>query len=85
MPIYEYQCPDCRHRFEVLQSIREKATKNCPKCPGKKVERLISHTSFSLKGGGWFKDGYNKKKQAIKKTNSDTNKTKKEAKETKKP
>ncbi|MCB1215641.1 MAG: zinc ribbon domain-containing protein [Deltaproteobacteria bacterium] len=61
MPIYEYYCPDCGYEFEILQSIKDKTKKKCPQCQGKKVKRLISQTSFSLKGGGWFKDNYSKK------------------------
>ena len=57
MPIYEYRCKSCKKDFEVLQKITEPPLAKCPQC-GKKVKRLISQTSFSLKGGGWYKDGY---------------------------
>jgi putative FmdB family regulatory protein len=58
MPIYEYACPACGHQFEEWQKITDKPVKVCPKCKAKKVERLISQTSFHLKGGGWYSDLY---------------------------
>lgn len=62
MPIYEYICEECKHEFEyyVISSNQEEPI--CPKCYSKKVEKLISGSSFHLKGGGWFSDGYQKKK-----------------------
>lgn len=57
MPVYEYECQDCGKNFEELQSINDKPLKICKFCGGI-VRRLISQTSFSLKGGGWYKDGY---------------------------
>ena len=58
MPIYEYACAACGHQFEEWQKITDKPVKTCPKCKAKKVERLISATSFHLKGGGWYSDLY---------------------------
>src|SRR4051794_1392664 len=58
MPIYEYECP--RHgRYEVNQRITEAALTTCtqPDCK-ESVRKLISSTSFALKGGGWYSDGY---------------------------
>jgi putative FmdB family regulatory protein len=60
MPIYEYECESCG-RFEVTQRITEDALKTCSKC-GKPVHRLVSATSFCLKGGGWYKDLYGSSK-----------------------
>lgn len=57
MPTYEYHCKSCKKNFEAFQKISEKPLTKCPSC-GKKVKRLISQTSFALKGGGWYKDGY---------------------------
>lgn len=62
MPTYEYHCPDCNHEFERFQSITAKPVKTCPECGKRKVQRLISNTSFILKGGGWYADGYADKK-----------------------
>ena len=65
MPIYEYKCNKCDHQFETMQGINDEPLKTCPKdkCPKKKhskgeLTKLISQTSFALKGGGWAKDGY---------------------------
>ena len=58
MPIYEYACQACGHQFEEWQKIKDPPVKVCPKCKAKKVERLISQTSFHLKGGGWYSDLY---------------------------
>ena len=62
MPVYEYECGACSHRFEEWQKISDKPIKTCPKCKAKKVEKLISATSFHLKGGGWYSDLYSSKK-----------------------
>ncbi len=58
MPIYEYECQACGHRFEEWQKMSDDPIKVCPKCKKRKVEKLISHTSFQLKGGGWYSDLY---------------------------
>ena len=66
MPTYEYACPDCNHQFERVQPITADPIKTCPECGKRKVHRLISATSFILKGGGWYSDGYADKKAASK-------------------
>ncbi len=58
MPYYEYACSKCETEFEVEQRITEDPIKSCPKCRSRRVKRLISRTSFTLKGGGWYADGY---------------------------
>ena len=57
MPIYEYQCESCSRRFEVMQRITEPLLATCEKCGGH-VRRLISQTSFVLKGSGWYVTDY---------------------------
>jgi putative FmdB family regulatory protein len=59
VPIYEYKCEECEYEFEEFQSIKEPPVESCPKCKGK-VKKVISMTSFSLKGDGWAKSGYSK-------------------------
>lgn len=59
MPIYEYDCPKCGE-FERRQSVSDPVLKRCPTCKGK-VTKLISSSAFSLKGGGWYSDAYQKK------------------------
>ena len=59
MPIYEYQCQKCG-TFEVTQRITEKPLAKCPTCKGK-VRKLISNTSFQLKGTGWYITDYARK------------------------
>src|SRR5271155_87306 len=56
MPIYEYKCNHCGV-FEVTQRITENPLRKCPTCKGK-VERIISATSFVLKGSGWYVTDY---------------------------
>src|SRR5215472_10447422 len=62
MPIYEYSCPTCGE-FEVSQRITESPLKKCPTCKSK-VRKLISATSFQLKGTGWYATDYGGKKEA---------------------
>jgi putative FmdB family regulatory protein len=59
MPIYEYQCDKCG-TFEVTQRITEKPLGKCPTCKSK-VRKLISNTSFQLKGTGWYITDYARK------------------------
>ena len=58
MPKYDYRCKACGHEFEAEQRITADALKDCPSCSKPELERLISRTSFALKGGGWYKDAY---------------------------
>ncbi len=62
MPIYEYECEKCGP-FEVMQRITEAPLKRCETC-GKPVKKLMSNTSFALKGGGWYKDLYSSSKSS---------------------
>lgn len=71
MPIYEYHCADCGEEFEFLQKMSDPPLATCPKCQ-KQVKRLISQTSFSLKGSGWYKDGYSPPKVKGEKAASET-------------
>ena len=57
MPVYEYECKECSRIFEVQQKIADKPLSHCPEC-NKPVKKLMSMSSFQLKGGGWYADGY---------------------------
>ncbi len=70
MPIYEFECESCHKITEVTQSISAPPLGACPDCAGS-VKKLISQSSFQLKGGGWYADGYSaaaKKEGAPKET-----------------
>ena len=60
MPIYEYSCDTCGEKFEKLlrPSQINEYSPDCPKCNSKEVKKLISKSSFTLKGGGWASEGY---------------------------
>jgi putative FmdB family regulatory protein len=57
MPIYEYECTKCKKQHEVMQKITEKPLKKCPECGGS-LRKLMSSTSFVLKGTGWYATDY---------------------------
>ena len=61
MPIYEFRCDGCDTQFEQILPIGHRGDKACPEC-GKRARRLISRSSFQLKGGGWYKDLYSSAK-----------------------
>ena len=77
MPIYEYNCQKCG-TFETTQKITEKPLSKCPTCKGK-VKKLISNTSFQLKGTGWYVTDYARKG----KSNGDGNGSKSSSAESK--
>ncbi|MDQ7032102.1 MAG: zinc ribbon domain-containing protein [Desulfonauticus sp.] len=60
MPIYEYQCDECGHVFEEWQKNFSEQKVVCPVCNGE-THRLISSTSFILKGSGWYVTDYSRK------------------------
>lgn len=57
MPIYEYECQSCQEVIEKWQSLAEQPLTTCPSCSGI-LKKIISQSSFQLKGGGWYADGY---------------------------
>jgi putative FmdB family regulatory protein len=62
MPLYEYECDNCGHRFEVIQKFSDAPIEKCPKCGGP-VHKLQSAPAFHLKGTGWYITDYGKKDQ----------------------
>jgi putative FmdB family regulatory protein len=63
MPLYEYECKKCHHRFEKIQTFSAKHVKKCPECGGP-IEQLISAPSVQFKGSGWYVTDYAKKSGA---------------------
>jgi putative FmdB family regulatory protein len=62
MPLYEYECGACGHRFESIQKFSDAPVERCPKCGGA-VHKLQSAPAFHLKGTGWYVTDYAKKDQ----------------------
>ena len=60
MPLYEYECDACGHRFEVIQKFSDAPIEACPKC-GATVRKLMSSPAIQFKGSGWYITDYAKK------------------------
>jgi len=60
MPVYEYQCPNCKKIIERYRQMNSTKNAVCVKC-GCEAKKIISNSTFALKGGGWFASGYSKK------------------------
>jgi putative FmdB family regulatory protein len=60
MPLYEYQCEACAHRFEVIQKFSDPPIETCPRCGGA-VRKLLSSPAIQFKGSGWYITDYAKK------------------------
>jgi putative FmdB family regulatory protein len=60
MPLYEYECKKCGHRFEKIQKFSDRMVKKCPECGGQ-VEQMISAPAVQFKGTGWYVTDYAKK------------------------
>jgi len=60
MPLYEYQCEKCAHRFEVIQKFSDAPIDVCPKCGGGPVMKLLSSPAIQFKGSGWYITDYAK-------------------------
>jgi len=82
MPLYEYQCKKCGHRFEKIQKFSDKMIRKCPECGGP-VEQLVSAPAVQFKGSGWYVTDYAKKSHAP--ATSDSGKESKETKKEEKP
>ena len=77
MPLYEYLCKKCHHRFEKIQKFSDPLVKKCPECGGS-VEQVISPPAVQFKGSGWYVTDYAKKSSG-----GDSEKAEKPATETK--
>ncbi len=62
MPIYEYECEKCGRHYEVWQKITDPPLTTCEACKGK-LHKLISQSSFILKGSGWYVTDYARKEK----------------------
>ncbi|PYX70405.1 MAG: transcriptional regulator [Acidobacteria bacterium] len=84
MPLYEYQCQKCHHRFERIQKFSDPHIKKCPDCGGR-VEQVISAPAVQFKGSGWYVTDYAKKSAsaASSSSNGDSGGKKDEKKEEK--
>jgi putative FmdB family regulatory protein len=60
LPLYEYQCKKCQHRFEKIQKFSDPPVTDCPQCGGV-VEQLLSAPAIQFKGAGWYVNDYAKK------------------------
>ena len=60
MPLYEYKCDHCGHRFEKIQKFSDPVVSNCPSCRGK-VKKLVSSAAIQFKGTGWYITDYARK------------------------
>lgn len=61
MPLYEYECQACHHRFERIQQFSDPLVKKCPKCGKKKVKKLLSSPAIQFKGSGFYITDYQRK------------------------
>ncbi|MGH9668489.1 MAG: FmdB family zinc ribbon protein [Terriglobales bacterium] len=57
MPLYEYQCRRCKHRFERIRKFSDRALRTCPECGGR-LEQLVSASAVQFKGSGWYVTDY---------------------------
>lgn len=62
MPLYEYECRKCHHRFEVIQSFSDKPIRKCPNCKKGTVQKLLSSPALRFKGSGFYITDYGGKK-----------------------
>lgn len=63
MPFYEYECPHCGFKDEVLQKISDKPLKKCPSCGKNGLKKLVSAPVFRLKGSGWYETDFKSDKE----------------------
>lgn len=68
MPIYKYICESCGYKFEELQKVSDHPIEICPEC-GKGVHKAITHSSFILKGSGWYATDYANKSSNLNNVN----------------
>lgn len=83
MPLYEYECKKCGHRFERIQKFSDKPVTRCPECGGK-VEQLLHAPAVQFKGSGWYVTDYARKSSSPASSEGSKSESKSESKEEKK-
>lgn len=79
MPLYEYECINCKERVEIIQRISDPPYTHCPKC-GAEMKKLISSPAIQFKGSGFYKTDYASSKTSESKSESSSSTTKPETK-----
>ncbi len=74
MPIYEYECAKCGMVEEAIQKFSDRPLTRCKQCSGK-LHKLVSHTSFHLKGTGWYVTDYANKARSTSSSDTKNDKT----------
>ena len=80
MPIYEYKCKVCEHKFDKLQKLNDPPLTDCPDCGKPELVKLVSAAGFRLKGTGWYETDFKnsgKKTESSSTTKTNTSTTKK--------
>jgi putative FmdB family regulatory protein len=60
VPLYEYRCNHCKHRFEKIQKFSDDPVRICPQCGEEAVEQMLSAPTVQFKGSGWYVTDYGK-------------------------
>jgi putative FmdB family regulatory protein len=82
MPLYEYACAKCGHRFERIEKVNSSPVKKCPQCGGR-AKRQVAPPAIQFKGSGWYVTDYAHRSAAAEKSEAKETKEAPEAKETK--
>jgi putative FmdB family regulatory protein len=82
VPLYEYECKKCGHRFERIQKFSDKPVTRCPECGGK-VEQLLHAPAVQFKGSGWYVTDYARKSSSSSSDSGSKSDSKPEGKESK--
>lgn len=83
MPIYEYACQACGHKFDTIQNFSDEPLTDCPVCQEPTLKKLISASAFHLKGSGWYVTDFKNpptKSESTEKNKNDTKETTSESK-----
>jgi putative FmdB family regulatory protein len=80
VPLYEYQCKKCKHKFEKIQKFSDQPVRKCPEC-GSPVEKIMHAPAVQFKGSGWYVTDYGGKSEAPKSDGSSEKSEKSEKKD----